>query len=169
MLACVDVDYRSDGCAAAACVVFSQWSAEAPAASYVAWVDEVAPSEPGAFFRRELPCILRVLAEVAEPLELVLVDGYVTLDAARRPGLGARLYEALGGGVAVVGAAKTKYAGATEAVPVLRGRSAKPLWIGAIGIDLAAAVAGVRAMHGPHRIPTLLGEVDRLARKAVRS
>ena len=34
----------------------------------------------------------------------------------------------------------------------------------AIGTDVQAAADGVRAMHGAHRTPTLLGRVDHLAR-----
>jgi deoxyribonuclease V len=38
-----------------------------------------------------------------------------------------------------------------------------PLFVTAIGMDVADAAALVRGMHGAHRIPTLLGWVDRLA------
>jgi hypothetical protein len=41
-----------------------------------------------------------------------IVDGYVWLDDAGKPGLGAHLYQALGGRVAVLGVAETKFRGA---------------------------------------------------------
>ena len=166
-LACLDVDYRRDETAVAACLLFADWSDARPARPYVARVaGHVAAYRPGELFRRELPCLLEVLAMVREPLELVVVDAYVTLDPAGRLGLGGHLHDALGGGVAVVGVAKTPYAAATMALPVLRGKSRVPLWITSLGIDPAVAAAHVHAMHGPHRMPTLLRAVDRLARTA---
>ncbi|MBI4952301.1 MAG: endonuclease V [Myxococcales bacterium] len=167
MLACVDVDYRPDGSAVAACLLFGAWSDARPVEEHVERITaNVAPYEPGELFRRELPCILKVLALVAVPLEVVVVDAYVTLDPAGRPGLGAHLHDALGHHVAGVGVAKTRYAAATMALPVYRGASRAPLWVTAVGIEPAVAAEHVRAMHGGHRIPTLLREVDRLARTA---
>jgi deoxyribonuclease V len=63
----------------------------------------------------------------------------------------------------VVGVAKRPFRGA-PALEVLRGASARPLYVTAIGIDAAHAADGVRRMHGAHRIPTLLTRVDRLCR-----
>lgn len=169
--ACVDVDYRADGSAMAACVAFSDWTEAAPAFERTLRVAHVEPYVSGAFFRRELPCILAVLEATVldgsvEPFDLVIVDGYVVLDGRGTPGLGAHLHAALGGSIAVVGVGKTRYAHAETAVPVLRGKSASPLWITALGMDPAIAATRVREMHGPHRIPTLLRRVDRLARDA---
>lgn len=166
MLACVDVDYRSDGSAFAACVLFDAWPADRPADTRIARIDDVESYEPGQFFRRELPCVLRVLAEVDVGLDAILIDGYVTLDEEGRPGLGARLHEALKRTVPIIGVAKSRYATATQAIPVLRGGSKAPLWITATGIDAAVAASHVLAMHGSHRVPTLLRRVDRLAREA---
>src|SRR6185436_8735539 len=157
----------ADGSAVAACVVFAAWTSDRVVATHVARIAQVAHAyEPGELYRRELPCLLRVLADVTVPLDVVVVDAYVTLDPAGRPGLGARLYEALGRTVAVVGVAKTRYAAATTAIPILRGTSQSPLWITAAGMDASVAADHVRSMHGPHRIPTLLREVDQLARQA---
>jgi deoxyribonuclease V len=122
--------------------------------------------EPGELYRRELPCLLRVLEEVTVPLDVVVVDAFVTLDPAGRPGLGARLYESLRRTVAVVGVAKTRYAAATTAIPILRGTSQSPPWITAAGMDASVTADHVRSMHGPHRIPTLLRRVDQLGRQS---
>jgi deoxyribonuclease V len=119
-----------------------------------------APYQPGRFYLRELPDIRGVLA-LLDPIDLLIVDGYVWLGADK--GLGAHLHDALDGKVAVIGVAKTHYAGAT-ATEVIRGGSARPLYITAAGIDEATAAAHVAAMHGEHRIPTLLRRVDQLAR-----
>jgi deoxyribonuclease V len=121
--------------------------------------------QPGQFFRRELPCLLAVLRELP-PVAVVVVDGYVWLDGVSVAGLGAHLYQALAGKVAVVGVAKTKFGGPGGAVEVVRGRSTRPLFITAVGMDAQRAAEHVRSMHGPDRIPTLLKRVDSLARQA---
>jgi deoxyribonuclease V len=164
MLACVDVHY-GEGRAAAACLVFRRWEDALPAEEHVARVDAIAPYEPGAFYKRELPCLLAVLAKTAPP-EAVVIDGYVWL-AEGRPGLGAHLYDALGGKVAVVGVAKTAFAGSAHAAKVCRGQARRPVFVTAAGMDQADAARHVAAMHGPYRVPTLLKRVDRLARDAV--
>jgi deoxyribonuclease V len=163
VLACVDVGYAERD-ARAACVVFARWEDEAPAEEHVVEIDDPAPYVPGEFYKRELPCLLRVLELVRAPLEVIVIDGYVTLDPEGRPGLGARLFEALGGSTAIVGVAKTSFATATHAVAVKRGRSEKPIFVTARGLSEATAAAYVERMHGDSRIPTLLRRVDRLSR-----
>jgi deoxyribonuclease V len=166
MKACVDVDYR-DGEALVACVLFRDWTDAAAAGQLVQPVTGVADYVPGEFYRRELPCLLAVLCRVADPIDLVVVDGYVWLADETEPGLGAHLYEALQRRVPVVGVAKTRFASARLAVPVVRGESAtRPLFVTAVGMDVNEAAEAVRVMHGPHRIPTLLRQVDRLCRTA---
>jgi deoxyribonuclease V len=106
-----------------------------------------------------------VLATVSEPLETIVVDGYVWLGE-RTPGLGAHLYEALRWRVPVVGVAKARYAGA-PAEEVQRGGSRRPLYITAAGIDPRTAARYVQSMHGAYRIPTLLRRVDQLCRQEI--
>jgi len=67
-------------------------------------------------------------------------------------------------GLPVIGIAKTEFAGAVHAVPVLRGISQRPLYVTAAGIDPRQAAARILAMAGPHRLPTMLKRVDRLCR-----
>jgi deoxyribonuclease V len=160
MLACVDVDYRPDE-AVAACVLFHGWSDEEVAAEHVQRVPEVAPYQPGQFYKRELPCLLAVLGLVSAPLEAIVIDGYVWLGQGR-PGLGARLHEALGGRIPIIGVAKTRFASA-RAVEVVRACT-RPLYVTAAGIDAATAAGHIQTMHGPYRIPTLLKRVDALCR-----
>ena len=162
MLACLDVDYRPE-VTVAACVLFRDWTDAAEASHLVERGPPAEPYEPGQFFRRELPHLLEVLAAVREPLETVVIDGYVWLGE-ERPGLGAHLYEALGRRVPVVGVAKTAFHSSGLALPVLRGQSQRPLFVTAVGMDASAAAELVRRMHGASRIPTLLGRVDRLCR-----
>ncbi len=165
MIAAVDVCYGPRGAAAAA-VLFASWTDAAASDHRVVLLDEVAPYEPGAFYRRELPCLLAVLAAVPAPIAVVVVDGYVWLSADGHPGLGAHLYETLGRGTTVVGVAKTSFKGSAFAEPVLRGVSKVPLHVTAAGVDAATAAGWIRAMHGPHRLPTLLQRADRLCRDA---
>ncbi|MEU7876469.1 endonuclease V [Dactylosporangium sp. NPDC049140] len=156
----VDVDYPGSGGGRAALVV-GALPGFAVESERVAWLDEVEPYVPGQFYRRELPAIRAVLAGV-EAVELLIVDGYVDLDPAGRPGLGAHVHEALG--IPVIGVAKTSFHTATHAVPVRRGGAAKPLYVTAAGLPLAAAAAYVTGMSGPYRMPDALRRVDALAR-----
>jgi deoxyribonuclease V len=164
MLACVDVDYRVRG-AVAGCVLFDHWSDELAARELVAHATEVEPYVSGQLYRRELPMIEKVLALVEGGLDVIVVDGNVWLDAAGTPGLGARLWEARGRASAVVGVAKSAYAGA-PAIEVRRGASANPLYVTAAGMDPTVAAAHIAGMHGPYRVPALLTRVDRLCRTA---
>jgi len=162
MIACVDVDYRDLG-AVAACVCFQSWSDGTSTSETVVQIHDVEPYRSGQFYRRELPCILAVLRSLPELPHVIIIDGYVWLGQ-QRPGLGAHLYEALGRRDAVIGAAKTRFGRAEPVEPVLRGRSRSPLYVTAVGMDVAEATTHIRAMHGPYRIPTLLKRVDQLSR-----
>jgi deoxyribonuclease V len=94
-----------------------------------------------------------------------VIDGYVSLGTG--PGLGQHLFEALGGEIAIIGVAKSKFAG-SSGTEILRGRSRRPLYITSVGIERRAACERIRSMHGPHRIPTLLKQVDQVARAHAR-
>jgi len=159
----VDVSYSED-LAWAACVGFAGWSADAPLFESVCPIAGIEPYEPGRFCRRELPCIVSVLRLVPELPEILIIDGYVWLDATGRPGLGAYVYEEYGRHIPVVGIAKTAYLGSEHAIAVVRGRSVRPLYVTSAGIDTRAAAAGLRSMHGRRRIPALLRRVDQLCR-----
>lgn len=165
MLAFTDVQY-AETTARAACVLAHAWSDAVPAHEVALSVSPIAAYEPGAFYKRELPCLMQVLREAERfgRVETVVVDGYVWLDADGTPGLGAHLYEALGRSVPVVGVAKTAFKGSEMAAKVERPGSVKPLFVTVAGMSVEQAVAQVRQLHGAHRIPTLLAAVDRLAR-----
>lgn len=163
MLAFTDVQYAETH-ARAACVLAHDWGDAGAAREVSVRVSPIAAYEPGAFFKRELPCLLRVLKE-AGPVQCVVIDGYVWLDRAGSPGLGAHLYEALGRGVPVVGIAKTAFKGSDMALRLERPGSEKPLFVTAAGMTAESALAHAQRLHGAHRIPTLLKAVDALARK----
>ena len=166
MLACVDVQYQDDN-AAAACLTFSDWTSSASLQEFTAEISGVEPYVSGEFYRRELPCLLEVLARLPELPEVVVIDGYVWLGD-HKPGLGAYLFEALAGRVPIVGVAKTSHLQASPSVEIFRGESRTPLLISAVGIGLEEAASLVSSMNGSFRIPTLLKKVDQLARAALR-
>jgi deoxyribonuclease V len=162
MYAALDVQYDDPKQQAlAAGVVFSDWSEARPAAEYTALCRDVAPYIPGEFYRRELPCLLAVLREIKEPIECILIDGYVQLGD--KPGLGQHLSAELNEQAPIIGVAKTPYAGAV-AVEVIRGASRSPLFVTSIGIDVTTAARHVQQMAGVYRVPDLLRRVDQLAR-----
>jgi deoxyribonuclease V len=90
------------------------------------------------------------------------VDGYADLDPAGRPGLGAHAHAEFG--VPVIGVAKTAFRTATHAVPVVRGGSARPLFVTAAGMSADEAAALVAGMAGRFRLPDALRRADALAR-----
>ncbi len=157
--------YFRDGSARAAALGFWRGADGEAEVRYTARIPEVAPYAPGAFWRRELPCLRAVLARAAarHQVNLVIVDGHAWLREGE-PGLGHHLWEALDRRTPVIGVAKAPYARGC-AVPVTRGRSRRPLYVSAVGVDPGEAVDFVRRMHGPNRLPTLLAAVDALARR----
>jgi deoxyribonuclease V len=164
MMLALDVHYHGAAVIAAG-VGFSAWSdARAQIERIAHHTSAPEPYRPGEFYKRELPYLLDLVAAVATeiptPLEVLIVDAQVWLGP-DRPGLGAHLFAALER--PVVGVAKRAFRG-SPAIPVLRGQSMTPLYVGAVGVEPARAAELVRGMHGANRIPTLLGRVDRLAR-----
>ena len=163
VFAAADVQYLPGGDARAALVLAASPDFAEVAAERVVTVAGVAAYEAGSFWKRELPCLSAVLDGVPG-VELLVVDGYVDLDPNGRPGLGAYAHSAFG--VPVIGVAKSRFATATHADPVVRGTSgsARPLYVTAIGLPLAEAASLVRAMTGRFRLPDALRHVDALAR-----
>ena len=165
MIACIDVGYQEKS-ALAACVTISDWEASAPVASHSVVIRNVEEYVPGLFYKRELPCIEAVLNDLGANPDVIVVDGYVWLDAQGKKGLGAHLFELLNGAIPVIGVAKTSFATATNAIEVFRGQSSRPLRVTAIGTKEFDAAKLVRSMHGNHRIPTILTLVDRLSKSS---
>lgn len=165
----VDVDYRDgDTYAVASAIVFSNWGDSSPLETVSIRISPVAPYEPGSFYKRELPCVLKVLTAISEKrkesISEIVVDGYVWLGQ-DHPGLGYKLYEALNKTIPVIGVAKTHFKG-SDGVQVMRGQSQSPLYVTAEGTDVNEAANHIRHMHGLFRIPTLLKTVDQTCRTA---
>ena len=125
--------------------------------SYPGWH----PTGRGEFYRRELPPLRAVLAGM-RGLGLLVAGGYAGLDPGGRPGLGAHAHAEFG--IPVIGVAKSRFRTATHAVPVVRGPSARPLFVTAAGMPAAEAADLVRRRAGRYRLPDALRRADTLAR-----
>lgn len=159
----VDVHYPATGGATAALVVAADALFSRIIGEHVVQCAQVEAYRPGAFYERELPP-LKAVVETTEPLELLIIDGYVTLDPTGRPGLGHHVHQTLR--VPVIGVAKTAFRSATHAVEVYRGSSRRPLLITAEGLPAADAAGLIRSMVGAHRLPDALKRVDALSRSS---
>jgi deoxyribonuclease V len=160
--AAADVHYPASGGARAALVRSGDPAFPEIRARKTAFVPHAAPYRPGRFFEREMPPLRAVLAGITG-IELLVIDGYVDLDPDGRPGLGAHVHAELG--IPVIGAAKTRFAAAAHAVPVLRGHATRPLYVTAAGLPAADAAELIRRMSGPFRLPDALRLVDALSRE----
>ena len=163
MILAVDVHYDEDG-ATVAGVLFGAWQDCEPAQVLVAQVSPVADYVPGQFYKRELPCILALLAQVTPLPDTIVVDGYVYLGQDEKPGLGQYLYDALDGQCAVIGVAKNRFKDTAVSAELLRGTSQRPLFVTAVGISQAQARHHIKEMCGHSRVPTLLKKVDQICR-----
>ena len=159
--AAVDVHYRSTGGARAAAVLAADAAFAHVLAERTAVVPRVSPYRAGEFYLRELPPVRAVLDDLTG-LGLLVVDGYADLDPSGRPGLGAHAHAEFG--IPVIGVAKSRFGTATHAVPVVRGSSARPLFVTAAGMSRADAADLVRRMAGRYRLPDALRRADTLAR-----
>ncbi len=124
-------------------------------------VNDVEPYEPGAFYKRELPCIIQLLKQIdLKTIEAIIIDGYVYIND-NEFGLGGKLWEAIGKQIPVIGVAKNPFYTAHNIIEVIRGESNKPLYVSAVGIDVKLAAENVRLMKGIYRIPDILKQLDK--------
>ncbi len=162
-IACFDVYYYEDY-AKACSVVFHQLpQAEKIISEYCEIIRQINDYIPGEFYKRELPCILRVYSLVKEDIDLAIVDGFVMLGQGKK-GLGGYLFEALEKNIPVIGVAKTYFKGSEDYVEVCRGISKNPLYVSSIGVDLGYAAELIKTLEGKNRIPDVLKRVDNLTR-----
>lgn len=164
--AAVDVYYKNEG-TKAVCILFEQWTDTIALSTHVAHIDQVEDYEPGAFYKRELPCILEVLHQIdLAQVDTIVLDGYVYVDDHGKFGLGGHLHEALNRMISVIGVAKTRFHNNTAfVVELTRGKSKNPLFISAIGMDMQLAASYIQSMAGEYRIPTLLQYLDQKTRE----
>jgi len=164
----VDVDYENDA-AHIAGVAFSAWEDAEPSAIYTSDLSGIEAYEPGSFFKRELPCILKLLHEHELTPECIVIDGFVYLDGEKDAGLGKHLYDALDGKSSIIGVTKRPFKNTPESCKVYRGQSSQPLYVTSEGMAADAAKAYITSMHGKYRIPDLLKKADQVCRSAEQS
>ncbi|MFL9832703.1 endonuclease V [Chryseobacterium terrae] len=159
--------YYYENYAKTICIAFENWTSENESFVYSENTQISYDYESGAFYKRELPCILSLLKKIElKDNDLIIVDGYVTLDNSGKIGLGGYLYESLNKKYPVIGIAKNGFVSEdSERRTVLRGESKTPLFLTSIGIDIDEIKIQVEKMHGNFRIPTLLKKLDKLTRE----
>lgn len=166
----VEVQFDSGGgSAVAAAVAFDEWVSPEATRTYSSRIIQIERPVRGELDLRKVPCLLQLLREHALEPELILIDGFVHVDAMETAGWGRHLYHALGGRCAVIGVSKTSLPEMPAQFEVFREEEARPLVVTCIGIELGAAKARLRAMHGKRRVPTLLKLVARIAKADTRS
>lgn len=142
--------------------VLFDWFDKAPKQVIVNQRANVVEYVPGEFYKRELPCILDIVAAVnLNDIVAIVVDGHVYIDNNYKHGLGGYLYEALDKELPIIGVAKRAFHKNEKTnIPVLRGGSINPLYVSAIGMDVAIAAEHIENMHGGFRMPTILQILD---------
>ncbi len=128
-------------------------------------IDNIVPYQSGQFYKREMPCILALLAEITEPYDVIIIDGYVYLDGIETKGLGKHLYDNLTIVKPIIGIAKNKFHTIKEDYAVYRGTSKHPLYVTSIGIDKQQAMTIVTNLEGQNKLPNIVKMVDHLSRK----
>ncbi len=159
----IDVQYV-DNTAYVAGVLFENWQSQVPDSEYVSILHNIAAYEPGQFYKRELPCITKLLEEHQLTPEIIVIDGYVYLDGEQKPGLGKYLFDSLNGQALIIGVAKKAFAGIDDKHQVIRGKSLKPLYVTSTG-PLSFALESIATMFGDNRNPVLLKRADQLCRE----
>ena len=166
MILAIDVHYKETTAKAVGALI-ENWDDAAALQHIIKYIDHVEEYIPGAFYKRELPCILEIIKAVdLLSISYIVVDGFVVLDDAGKPGLGAYVYERIHSQVPVIGVAKSNFhQNLQQVIPVHRGASIKPLYVTAVGTDLQQAAAFIKSMHGEFRLPTVLKEMDRITKE----
>ncbi len=164
MILAVDVGYQ-ENTALAIGVVFDNWQSPTPKKIYQKQIDNIASYQSGNFYQRELPCILALLADVSEKIDVIVIDGYVRLGEQQSAGLGQHLWQTLPTKIPIIGVAKSYFQGTPSDCQIFRGNSKKALFITSIDIPLIEAKQTILSMFGEHRIPYLLKLADQHSKK----
>lgn len=158
--------YYFENYANTVCIAFEDWNSDKETEIYTAKTAIISDYESGAFYKRELPCIINLLKNIElKQGDFIIVDGYVTLDNDGKIGLGGHLFEALDHKFPVIGIAKNGFNSQDDIRrEVYRGNSRSPLFLTARGVDVDAVKTKVEEMHGNFRIPSLLKKLDQISR-----
>lgn len=165
MLLAIDVYYK-ENIAKVVAVLFN-CEDETPQSIIIDQITGIEDYISGEFYKRELPCIERILQKVnLNDIEAVIIDGHIYVDDDGTFGLGGYAWESLDKKIPVIGVAKNSFFRNKNTVKeVFRGESKKPLYVSSIGIDLDIAANLIKQMKGNYRIPTVLKELDRITKE----
>lgn len=159
--------YYYDNKAKTVAIAFENWTDPKPTHIFSEILENIADYEPGAFYKRELPCIISLLQVINndetmdQSIEAIIVDGFVYLDDDQKLGLGGYLAAYLSHKIPIIGVAKSDFRGIERLKQsLLRGESLNPLFITSFGIDLSTATSLIKKMEGQYRMPTLLKLLD---------
>lgn len=149
------------------CIAFENWNSEKENNIFIEKTAITSDYESGAFYKRELPCIMSLLKKIQlKDGDMIIVDGYVTLDDHGKIGLGGYLFEALEQKYPVIGIAKNGFSAPdSRRRHIYRGESKTPLFLTTMGIDVDELVPKIKQMYGSYRIPALLKKLDQLTRE----
>ncbi|KQK25725.1 endonuclease V [Chryseobacterium aquaticum] len=166
MIYAFDTYYYEDF-AKTVCIAFEDWLSDTEKEIFTEKTEIISDYESGAFYKRELPCILSLLSKIKlQENDIIIVDGFVTLNNDGKMGLGGYLFEALDQKIPIIGIAKNDFSAPDDKRrAVLRGESKTPLYLTAMGIDVDDIKKKLEKMHGNYRIPTLLKKLDQLTRE----
>jgi deoxyribonuclease V len=161
----MDVHLQGDTALVAA-VAFDDWAAFEGTKNYSLRIEHVEKPVKGELDLRELPWLVQLINANGLQPEVIVFDGFVHLDAQETPGLGRHLHDTLGGRTAVIGVSKSVFKGADtpDQFCIFREDETPALIITSAGIDLGAAKARIRMMHGRKRVPTLMKLAARIAK-----
>ena len=164
----MDFHIEADAARVAA-VAFDDWAAFEGTKNYSLRIEHVEKPAKGELDLRALPWLVQLLDAHRLQPEVIVFDGFVHLDAQETPGLGRRLHDTLGGRTAVIGVSKSLFKGSEtpDQFCVFREDETPPLVVTCAGIDLGAAKARVRMMHGKKRVRTLMMLAARIAKGSV--
>ncbi len=160
---CMDV-YYEDNYAVSAGILFDNLTSDECLLEQTITVENIEPYESGRFYKRELPCLIKLIDSLPELPSIFIVDSFVHLDNDKKKGLGAYLYEYYQNKIPVIGVAKNDFKENSSSEKVFRGESKKSLYITSIGIEQNVAADMIQKMHGDYRLPTLLKKVDNICR-----
>lgn len=161
----MDVCYhQTNNCAFAAGVRFTGVENVQTLSTHGTWVNEVLAYQSGQFYKREMPCLLALLKTINDPVDILVIDGFVYLNQGKS-GLGKHLYDNLTDKKPIIGIAKNPYQDMDNCHQVFRGQSKKPLYVTTVDYSLENAKQWLKNLQGSYRLPDILTQVDKLSRK----
>ena len=161
------MDFHLQGdTARVAAVAFDDWAAFEGTKNYSLDIGHIEKPAKGELDLRALPWFIQLLDANRLQPEVIVLDGFVHLDTQETPALGRRLHDTLGGRTAVIGVSKSVFKGTDtpDQFCIFREDETPALVVTSAGIDLGAAKARIRAMHGRKRMPTLMKLAARIAK-----